>query len=384
MAGLGCAALLALGCADPIFPADADTELSASTGAVGGPVPPDWLIVTSTDFSTGAVSIIETGTRVARTDLALASTDAIPYVHDDHVYVLNRFMFDYIDVLDPTADLALLNQVPINSTSAESTNPHAVAFGPDGLAFVGLYGAPELAIYDLMAPAEDARQDLIDLSALADSDGVPEVDLVWAQGQRIWLAAQRLDRENGWRSVAPDLLVAVDPVSRTLVELSSGEDSGAMELPGRWPKQRRLDPLDEGAAFLLNDGLLRLTGLDGDAPEAEWIVSPAQWAAVAITEPSQPQSFALSSDGTQLFVAAYTQDFSQVRIHRVGRDGAGLMTIVDGLAAVERSLEAVDDVLWFGDTSPSGHGLRAFDLDGRSLGPRLSLGLPPFATATRE
>ena len=75
------------------------------------------MLVTSTDFSTGAVGLVEVATREVQPDLALASTDAMPSAWGERAFVINRFGFDWIDELDPRSQLDLIHEFPIEPTS---------------------------------------------------------------------------------------------------------------------------------------------------------------------------------------------------------------------------------------------------------------------------
>ena len=102
--------------------------------------------------------------------LALRPAEPSPVTWDEPIEVaagnahrgpwrMNRSDFDYVDVLDPSDDLRLLGQYPIDADGAAGTNPHDIAFAPDGRAFVALYGAPEIAALARIRPGTTIKLD---------------------------------------------------------------------------------------------------------------------------------------------------------------------------------------------------------------------------------
>src|SRR5690606_28385132 len=187
----------------------------------------------------------------------------------------------------------------------------------------------------------------------------------------IALTVQRLDRNTQWSSVAPDLVLVYDELRGELRDFDEATPGvQGYELPGRWPRQWR--DLDQGATtasrsqiLLLNTGILEL---DLEAGASQWRVAPERFEAVGIVDERQPQSFDLNADGTHAYVAAYTADFEQVEVFEFSlQDDSPGKPISSGLHSAGRSLEIIDDVLWFADTTRGGEGLRALSLEGEAL-----------------
>lgn len=332
------------------------------------------IVVTTTDFSTGAVSVVDTEQRCVRRDVALASTDAIPIAVDGQLFVVNRHGHDFVDELDP-GGFELLSQTAIEVEGAVSTNPHELALGPDGLAHVTMYGASEVQVLDLEAGTVEDR---IDLSELADPDGIAETSLVFVRGGELFVAVQRLDRTDGWKQADADLLVVVDLTTREPVDLDP--DSAGLqgiELLGRWPKQWRRESAD--TVLILGSGIQRV---NLETRSVEWVVDEDSMAQVGIDEADLPQSFDVSEAGDLVF-AAYTPGFEEVRIYRASPDDDyAPVELVGGLNSVERTLTVVGDEIWFGDTTLGASGMRAFDMDGTALFEQaLATGLAPYAVS---
>jgi len=370
-------------CAGPPAIAGAPT---LSGPCVGGVAEPSRLVVTTTDFATGAVSLVDARTGEVTPDLALASTDAKPYYHEDRVFVVNRYMFDALDVLDADDELALSGQVGIVTDGAPSANPHAIAFGPDGRAYVSLFGAAELQVLDVEDPAAMRVEEPIDLCPVADADGSPEASLLIRCGDTLFVSIERLDRAHGFALTEDqDALVAVDLTTGRLHDLDP-EAAGVQPMPllGPWAKQWRLDPRDPDGhtIYVLSSSLERV---DLAAGTSEWAIDPEQLAELDLGDYKLPQAFDIDADGRHAYLASYTADFTEVLLLRADLEaGTPPEVFAGGLQAVEQTLEVVGDTLWFGDRSHAAAGMRAWDLatdppTAKFAGKPLSTGLAPYA-----
>ena len=347
---------------------------------------PTRLAVATTDGITGAVSLVDLATGVVTPDLALGSSDALPFYHDGRVHLLHRFSFDALDVLAGD-DLKLLGQAALGVPGALSSNPHDMAFGPGTRAHVTLFGAPQVLVLELADPAAPQVVGHIDLGPLADADGNPEAHLAIRCGDTLFVSVQRLDQTQLFAPTGDhDLLAPIDLHSGALHDLEP-EAPGVQPLPlrGRWAKQWRLDPDDPAGhrVLILGDGLERV---DLAALTSDWAVAPPRIAAALGSDDYRlPQSFALADAGGTAYIAGYTADFTGVVLLRASLDDdAPLVTIAEGLQSSERTLEVVGDTLWFGDRSHAAAGIRAWDLRSDPPAPRfggaaLSTGLAPYA-----
>lgn len=355
---------------------------------VGGVAEPTRLAVTTTDFATGAVSLVDARTGEVTPDLALASTDAKPFYHADRVFVVNRYMFDALDVLDADDGLALQGQVGLVAEGVPSANPHAVAFGPDGRAYVSLFGAAELQVLDIDDPAAMRMDESIDLCPVADADGTPEASLLIRCGDTLFVSIERLDRNRGFALTEDhDALAAVDLATGRLHDVDP-EAAGVQPMPllGPWAKQWRLDPRDPAGhtIYVLSSSLERV---DLAAGTSEWAIDPQQLADLGLGSYQLPQAFDVDADGRYAYVASYTGDFEDVLLMRADLEvGAPPEVFATGLQSVEQTLEVVGDTLWFGDRTHAAAGMRAWDLSNKSELPTprfgggpISTGLAPYA-----
>ncbi len=386
---------LMLACVPPFDDGDttaADTgDSEAAPGpALGPPVldepcsgevlAPTRLAVTTTDGITGAVSLVDVATGVVTPDLALGSSDALPFYHEGRVHLLHRFSFDALDVLAGD-DLKLLGQTALSVPGALSSNPHDMAFGPGTRAHVTLFGAPEVLVLELADPGAPRVIGHIDLGPLADADGNPEAHLAIRCGDTLFVSVQRLDQAKLFAPTGDhDLLAPIDLTAGRLHDLDP-DAPGVQALPlrSRWAKQWRLDPDDPTghSVIVLGTGLERI---DLATLTSAWAVAPERIAdAVGSDDYRLPQSFALADAGTTAYIASYTADFGSVVLLRASLDDdAPLLPIASGLQSIERTLEVVGDTLWFGDRSHAAAGIRAWDL--RDVPPTPRFGGEPLAT----
>ena len=355
-----------------------------ATACSGEVAAPTRLAITTTDFSTGALSILDARTGEITPDVALATTDTLPFSHGGAVYLLHRYGFDALDVL-AGADMRLLGQTSLAVDGVISSNPHALAFAGDR-AYVTLFGAPELQIVDLADPAAPRVTGRIDLRPLADADGNPEAHLAIRCGDTLFVSVQRLDSAHGLALTGKhDRLAAIDLASERLHDLDPGQP-GVQGLPllGPWAKQWRLDPADPAGhtALILSTGLERVDLATGSAT---WAVDPARLAAIGLDAYDLTQAFDLDRTGAVAYIASYRADLSEVVLLRASLDDdAPITELAGGLQSIGPTLEIVDDTLWFGDRSHAAAGMRAWDLRDDPPSPRfagepLTTGLAPYA-----
>jgi len=354
------------------------------------PAEPAAIVITTTDFSTGAVSVLELGpTPRLTTDVALGTPDAIPYpAPDGRVVVVHRFGWDYLDVLDPRDGWRSLANVRIEGPApGVAANPHAIAFDRGGRAWVTLYGAAEVQALALPAAQPRAR---VDLRPFADGDGLPEVSLAVVCGERLYVGVQRLDRRTiPWGEAGPDVLVAIDPRRGEVLDLdpSTAAPDGVV-LQGRSARQLRADPRDPSGTrlFALTDGVELV---DLAAATAAWVVRPEQLAARGYGGPQQhllPQAFDIDAAGATLWLTIYRPDFSGIDVLRIplaAPEAASRVVPELELDGVERTIELVGDVLVVGSRASQRPGVWLIDTGAQPPAPLtaapLSTGLPPYA-----
>ncbi len=174
---------------DHVFVVTSDYEVSGQTSTVGA-IPP-WPV---------------------DTNLESVHSDAVAREHDGLVYVVNRLFQDNIQVLDPDAGFETVRQFSVGPGS----NPQDIAFVSPTRAYVTRYESAWLYEVD---PTNGTVTDSIDLSALADADGLPEMAQMAVWDELLFVQIQRLDRDYFWIPVPPSYLAVVDTGTNTLVDV---------------------------------------------------------------------------------------------------------------------------------------------------------------------
>lgn len=392
-------------CADPLLPPeDAGDDRPPAPLQPGHPEPAacevgrldaQTLVVTTTDFATGAVTVVDAAGTV-RTDVAVGSPDAIPYPAPDGAAIVHRHGYDFVDMLQPGAWRSA-GQHALEASDAASPNPHAIAFDEDGLGYVTLFGSSELLVFDPSASPGESVVETIQLSPFADDDGRPEASLTVRCGDTLWVGVQRLDVPGGYRRVDDDLLVAIDLDTRTPWDFDEESPGGqGLPLQGAWLRQVRASHQDSARVVLgLTSGIERI---DLEAFESRWLVPPEAFAAAGIHHYLQPLAFDVGPQGRWAWVAAYvaadgddvdctvdpTPCFEQARLFEVDLLAEAPMLTPFGqpFQAVERTVERVSDTLWVGSREIGAPGLYTYDLTTHPptlQGGPLSTGLPPYS-----
>jgi len=145
-------------------------------------------------------------------NLASVHSDAVAREYGGLIYVVNRLYQDNIQVIDPDQGFATIRQFSVGPGS----NPQDIAFVSPTRAYVSRY--EEVSLYEV-DPTTGAVSDVIDLSALADADGIPEMAQMAVSGDRLFVAIQRLDRDYYWLPSPPSYLAVIDTGSNELVDV---------------------------------------------------------------------------------------------------------------------------------------------------------------------
>ncbi|MBD3367274.1 MAG: hypothetical protein GF405_03730 [Candidatus Eisenbacteria bacterium] len=191
-------ALLALACrpaasSDTVVAVTSDYSVSGSVSTVG--VIPPWGV------DQGVASV---------------HSDAVARERGGLIYVVNKLYADNIQVLDPASGFSTVRQFSVGP----GTNPQDIAFVSDTRAYVSRYESTHVVEVD---PTTGTVTDSVDLSALADADGLPEMSGMAVSNGYVLVAVQRIDRDVYWTPVPPSYLAVIDPDTNTLVDTDPAE-----------------------------------------------------------------------------------------------------------------------------------------------------------------
>ena len=166
--------------------------------------------VVESDFSTGSFSSIDAASKLSACDVASVHSDARVRWYNGRVYVVNRFGADNIQVLDG-ASYALVRQFSVGN----GANPYDIAFASPTHAYVTRYESTDLWIVN---PATGAHTGTVSLAALADADGIPEMDHLEMVGPLLFVSLQRVNRNAGFQPTDSSLVAVVDTRTDVLVD----------------------------------------------------------------------------------------------------------------------------------------------------------------------
>jgi hypothetical protein len=172
---------------------------------------PTRAFVLGSDYSTGTLSVVDLVRGTVQRDVAVLSGDPVARWHDGRLYVVNRYGYDNVQILDPAANYATALQFSVGNGS----NPQDVAFGAGHRLYVSRLGDPDLLIADGASGATLGR---IGLARFADADGNPEAAHLAVVGHLLFVALGRLvnfvPADTGLVAVVDlraDTLLDVDP-----------------------------------------------------------------------------------------------------------------------------------------------------------------------------
>jgi DNA-binding beta-propeller fold protein YncE len=330
--------------------------------------------VTTTDYQTGsAAAVWLDGDFPVQKNVASIHSDAVARCFDGLVFVVNRFGADNIQILDPTQGFGTVRQFSVGN----GADPHDIAVVGKTKAYVTRYGRTDLWIVD---PSTGKHTGSIDLSSFADGDGIPEMDQLRLEGDRLFVSVQRIDQETDWGPVGLSYLVVVDVSADTLIDVDSATTGvQAITLSGANPFSDVQVDTTSGRLYLACAG-------DWGVPDS----------GVELVNP-----VTLESDGIILDGAAVGGDITDVEL--VSPD-TGFAIITDGnfhnlLVRFNPATGTVTDTLYapgsfvlqdiaraptgelfLTDRSPTGPGIRLYDTDGGAelTSAPLDVGLPPF------
>jgi len=307
-------------------------------------------------------------------DLAVIPGDPAGRFHEDKVYVVGRGGANLIQVYNPEAGFALEREFSIGA----GRNPQDIAFDTTGEAYVSCYDEAVLLRVDVAA---GTVLDTYDTSMFADADGLPETAWMIARGDRLYVAAQKLDRNNWYAPTGPGALLVFDMAAETWVDMDgTAPGTQPIILTGADPYTRIEEVGDGAGGRKLRVGCVGFFGLnDGGIEEVDPVTGTSL--GYVVTEQDlggDIMAFASTGDDIHVLISDASFITSLLRFNSV----TGLVTVLDtGNGYVHADLAWDGDFLLFlADRTVGAAGLRVFDTaSGTELtaGP-LATGLPPF------
>jgi DNA-binding beta-propeller fold protein YncE len=173
-------------------------------------------LVVTTDFETGVLARADVAAphRPRRLGTPVHS-DALVRVRGDVVAVVNRFLGDNVQILDPERGF----RTRLQCSTGPGSNPHDLATVGPRKGYVSRYDRDVLWVIDPGASGCGGFQTgAIALGSLADSDGLPEMSQLAVVGDRLFVTLQRLDRARGFAPTGSSLLAVIDTTTDRVVD----------------------------------------------------------------------------------------------------------------------------------------------------------------------
>lgn len=330
----------------------------------------DIALVLSTDYSTGEYSTVGRGFNEINAGIQTIHSDSV--CHFDPLtgtwFIISRMGADSIEILDASAGYRIMREYSVEAGS----NPQAIALVSEDRAFVSRYGSTEMLV---VQPFSGEVIQKIDLAPYADDDGLPEMASLYHSSGKVYVAVQRLNRNQGFEPVGDSFLLVLDA--------STGQVEQAIELSATNPTARlrfsqsigRLVLVETGSYQSLDDGGIEYFDLETNTLSG-----------LVVTES------ALGGSLVDAVIASPTKGFAIIGVtgdnaaatHVVSFDpstGEKLNLLLESDSWVFGDLELTPDnaELWISDRSPTKPGVRIFDTlnEQEKTSFPLDVGLPP-------
>ena|GEM_PF-287480 len=199
----------------------------------------EYAFVLTTDYYSAAYySTIEVvPPRATQVSISSVHTDAVAHYDyaENMVFVVNRLGADNIQLVDPESGFATVGQYSIGNGS----NPHDIRLA-GSKAYVTRYEYKTLLICD---PYTGDSLGVIDLSPVADSDGIPEMDRMEIVDDRLFIVLNSINHFS-WLPDGPGKIAVVDVAADTLIDCdpdAAGVQPILLNLPNPYT-ELRYDP----------------------------------------------------------------------------------------------------------------------------------------------
>ena len=332
-------------------------------------------VVITTDFETGLLATVGvTPPHAVYHPSSPIHSDAVVRAAGGLVYVVNRFLGDNIQVLDPARGFATVAQCSVGPGS----NPHDIAVLGPHKAYVTRYDRPDLWIVDpgVRPDCSGFFLGAIDLGPYAAAGGLPEMDQMALVADRLFVSLERLDTALRYPA-GKGLLAVIDTTTDRVVgtvELSGGNPFAETAGLPREPGTGKLLVAEAGDIYRTGDG--GIERVDPFALRAEGFFITESELGGNVTDftlVSATKGYAvIEDDALHNTLLAFDP-----QSHQVTRR---LFVSQQYLPEIDL---APDGTLWLADRSLPAPGIRIFDTrDEHELTRQpIDVGLPPFAMA---
>jgi hypothetical protein len=205
------------------------------------------LAVVGSDFTSGALSTVDPGSRAVRKNLDVVDAQPVARAFGSKLYVLDQ-THGALRIYDAAQDFKNPLDVPVSQTGVvdgAQANPHDIYIDAQRqLAYLTLYGSlgstqvtasRAIGVIDLKAPAAGLARFIALGTAAADTDGNPEADRLVGCGDTLYVTLQDLDRKRSYVAASPGRLAVLNlssPGTPSYIQLAGENPSGLAVFPG--------------------------------------------------------------------------------------------------------------------------------------------------------
>lgn len=338
------------------------------------------LFVVTTDYETGGHAVMTPGAADARTRIGTIFQDSVARSFGATLYVLERLGGDNVIVFDQANLESPLRQFSLGS----GANPHDIVHISATKAYVTCYESGTLLIVD---PARGRLTGEIDLTAFADSDGIPEMDRMVLRGGQVFVSLQRLDRAALFQPAGAGRIAVIDTARDACVDVDPQRPgTQAIELALSNPVDMQYLPEEDlivvaGAGSLYNatDGGIEI--IDPATLQTRGTVMTETEIGGQLGGAFGALALQNSSDGYAVVMTPDWQESRVVHLNLADRSSAVVHAPRTGF--VHADVLLTDGRLYVCDRTPTGPGIRVFDTatDQEIASTPVATGLPPFCLA---
>lgn len=334
----------------------------------GGPGLERTAVVLTTDFTSSSLATLPVEDPSAATvDDQTLHSDSVARSFARVVYVLNRFGADNVQALDAANDYRTLWQCSVGN----GKNPQDIEKASDDKAYVALYGGGVAVVNLNPSPdCSDFVQQEIDLSSLADGDGIPEAHRMVLVDGTLYVSLQRL--ENFAPSDA-SVLAVIDTSSDTL--------TGSIPLSGTNPfGETKGLPLDPATGKILVATTGEFGATDGGIERVDPTTGTAEGYFITEAELGGDINDFTIVSATRGYAVVSDTDFNNSLVRFDPSTGTVQATLATGSAYLpDVEYDASTDRIFLASQDFADPGIRIFAADDAEVtSSPIDTGLPPF------
>ncbi|RME93740.1 MAG: hypothetical protein D6767_00395 [Candidatus Hydrogenedentota bacterium] len=326
------------------------------------------LVATTTDFTTGFLSVMDLSTYKVYSAIEPIHSDAVVRYENGSFFVINRLGADNIEKLIPQTSFYPAYEVSVSSKA----NPQDIAIVSNTLAAISLYGKNYLLWVNPETGQEVGRTDL---SSFADDDGLPEASGLIYEAGKIFLTAQRLNRNTSgyWLPVGTSYLLEISPITKSV--------ETAYPLPFANPVS---DIVSDGTSLYMAAPATFAASFTADGGIVQLDLATRSFQTSPLTETQTGYEISdLCFSNNKLFLLGLASDYSSILavFDRNTQSLSTLKTIPSSEGGFFSGLICDSLHVYVGDRTITNPGVRIIDSATNAVGNPISLGLPPFSIA---